>query len=55
MQAGRTLGDRLEATLRAMFSTPTQTWAFRVRKFSHNYVYYNARNTLAETYRTTTR
>lgn len=30
-------------------------WVYKIKKFSYNYVYRNCRNTLAETYRTTTK
>lgn len=55
VRPGRSFGDRLAATLRAITLNPKQTWIYRIRKFSHNYVYRNARQTLAEHYRTVTK
>lgn len=55
MQSGRTLKDRLNSVLSTLYTNPEKTWIWKIRKFSHNYVYYNCRNTLAETYRTSTK
>lgn len=52
---GRSLKNRLSHLLQLFILSPTKTWIFRVKKFSHNYVYRNCRNTLAETYRTVTK
>ena len=52
---GRTLGDRLHGLLRTLILKPKQTWIWRVKKFSYNYVYRNCRRTLAESYRTVTK
>jgi hypothetical protein len=38
-----------------MVYSPKTTWIYKVKKFSHNYVYRNSRKTLAETYRTVTK
>ena len=52
---GRTLPDRLMSLLRNFIFSHRKTWVWRVKKFSHNYVYRNCRFTLAESYRTVTR
>lgn len=52
---GRTFLNRLTSVLKVLIFSPEKTWAFRVKKFSVNYVYKNCRNTLAEHYRTTTK
>jgi len=52
---GRTLSDRLTSLLRTLILKPKQTWIWRVKKFSYNYVYRNCRRTLAESYRTVTK
>lgn len=54
MQSGRTLKDRLNSVLSTLYSSPDKTWMWKIKKFSHNYVYYNCRRTLAETYKTST-
>ncbi len=55
VRPGRSFTDRLTATLGAITLAPKKTWIYRIRKFSHNYVYRNARQTLAENYRTVTK
>lgn len=50
---GRTIYDRLSQVIKTILTSPESTWMWRVKKFSHNYVYYNCRRTLAENYRTT--
>lgn len=50
---GRTIRDRLTQVVNTILTSPESTWMWRVKKFSHNYVYYNCRRTLAENYRTT--
>jgi len=52
---GRTIHDRLSQVINTVLTSPELTWMWRVKKFSHNYVYYNCRRTLAENYRTTKR
>lgn len=47
--------QRLDFLLNQILFQPKSTWIYRIRKFSYNYVYYNCRNSLARTYRTTTR
>lgn len=49
---GRKVRDRLLNVLSSLVNTPQKTWGFRIKKFSHNYVYRNCRFTLAEHYRT---
>jgi hypothetical protein len=55
MQSGRTLQDRLNSVISVLYFNPEKTWMWKIRKFSHNYVYYNCRQTLAETYKTSTK
>lgn len=55
IRPGRSLRDRLDVTLRTLLTTPQQTWMWRIRKFSHKYVYRNCRHSLAESYRTVTK
>jgi len=55
VKPGRSLINRLDATMQTLVQNPQTTWVWKVRKFSHSYVYKNARRTLAETYRTTTK
>jgi hypothetical protein len=55
MKPGRTLTDRLRLVIQTIAQNPENTWMFKVKRFSHNYVYRNCRKTLAETYRTSTR
>lgn len=50
---GRTIHDRLSQVMSTILTSPESTWMWRVKKFSHNYVYYNCRRTLAENFRTT--
>lgn len=55
VKQGRSLTDRLDLLVKSIVSSPKSTWAYKVKKFSHNYVYRNSRQTLAETYRTSTK
>ena len=55
VKPGRSMSNRLDATFRTLWLTPEKTWIWKVRKFSHNYVYRNSRKTLAESYRTVTK
>lgn len=52
VKQGRSLEDRLNSLIQTLCISPETTWVWRVRKFSHAYVYRNSRRTLAETYRT---
>lgn len=51
----KTLEDRLNFLIRQVIFDRNNTWIYKIRKFSYNYVYYNCRYTLARNYRTTTR
>jgi hypothetical protein len=55
MMPGRAFPDRLLQLLKTFIFTPKKTLIFKVKKFSHNYVYRNCRHTLAEHYRTVTK
>lgn len=55
LKPGKTLLERLNLTLKTLLLDYEQTWMWRIKKFSHNYVYRNCRRTLAETYRTVTK
>ena len=55
VKPGRSMSNRLDATFRTLWLSPEKTWIWKVRKFSHNYVYRNSRKTLAESYRTVTK
>lgn len=52
IKPGRSLQDRVNNIIKTLVFTPKKTWMWKVKKFSHNYVYYNCRKSLAETYRT---
>ena len=55
MQPGRTLSDRVESIIAMLYSRPNSLFINKVQSFSTNYVYKNARKSLCETYRTTTK
>lgn len=55
MSPGRTFSDRLLYAVTRLTRHPRTTLIFRLKKFSTNYVYRNARLTLATTYRTVTK
>lgn len=55
VKVGRSLQDRLYNLIKLLVFNYSNTWIFRVKKFSNNYVYRNCRRTLAETYRTSTK
>ena len=55
MQPGRDFYSRLNTVLQGIVNNPNSSFMSRIRKFSYNYVYYNCRKTLAETYRTSTK
>jgi hypothetical protein len=55
MQPGRDFYSRLSNVITNVVNNPNSSFISRVRKFSYNYVYYNCRKTLAETYRTSTK
>lgn len=52
---GKTLQDRVNYIIANFLSSPEKTWVWKINKFSLNYVYYNLRNSLAETCRTSMR
>lgn len=52
LKPGRSLQNRVDGAIESLVFTPKKTWIWKVKKFSHNYVYYNCRKSLAETYRT---
>lgn len=49
---GRTIQERIDFVISNLLNAPKSTWIWRIKQFSHNYVYYNCRRTLAESYRT---
>jgi hypothetical protein len=55
LMQGRALPDRLAQLLRGFIFNPNNTWIYKIKKFSTNYVYRNCRHTLAEHYRTVTK
>lgn len=55
VRPGRNLSERLGSLVRDITNSPKNTWVFKVKNFSYNYVYRNARKTLAENYRTVTK
>lgn len=55
IKPGRHLKERLTSLIHSITVSPKSTWIYRVKKFSHNYVYRNSRQTLAENYRTVTK
>lgn len=52
---GKTLTDRMLSLLKSYLTRPDTTFIFKIRRFTHNYVFSNCKNTLASTYRTTTK
>lgn len=55
VSTGKTLQDRLNIIMKNFILTPSKTWIWKIKKFSLNYIYYNLRRSLAETYRTSLR
>lgn len=55
MHSGRTLGERLSSVVSLIYSNPNALFVNKVQSFSTNYVYWNARKSLCETYRTSTK
>lgn len=55
LKPGRTLAERLNNLIISLTQTPKSTWVYKVKKFSHNYVYRNSRRTLADNYKTVTK
>jgi hypothetical protein len=54
IKPGKTFNKRLLALLTSVFFDIKTVWPYKIKKFSHNYVYRNCRKTLAESYITTT-
>jgi len=52
---GKTLSDRILNLLKGYMSSTNNTFIFKIRRFTHNYIFNNCKNTLASTYRTTTK
>ena len=55
IKPGRNFKERLTTLIQTITSSPELTWIFKVKKFSHNYIYRNSRKTLAENYRSVTK
>jgi hypothetical protein len=55
LTSGKKLKIRMLNLIHSVVYKPKATWIYKVKKFSHNYVYKNAKNTLAETYKTVTK
>jgi hypothetical protein len=55
LKPGKKLYERLWNLTQSIVYEPNLTWIFKIKKFSHNYIYRNAKNTLAENYRTITK
>lgn len=55
LKPGKTLNERLELLIKTLIYSPKTTWIYKIKKFSHNYVYRNSRKTLAENYKTVTK
>lgn len=53
--SGKTWQMRVITVLRNFFFNTTSTWIWKIKKFSLNYVYFNLRKTLGETYKTSMR
>ena len=51
---GHTFSRRLHSLLISLLSETKTLWPYKIKKFSHNYVYRNCRKTLAESYVTST-
>lgn len=50
--AGKTLKERLDIVLHNFIKNPYSSLAWKIKRFSLNYGYYNLRHSLLETYRT---
>ena len=55
ISSGKTLQERLNNVLCNFITNPHATWIWKIKKFSLNYVYFNLRRTLGETYKTSMR
>lgn len=54
-KSGRTNSSRISDVIQDLFLNHTNLTVWNVKRFSHNYVYYNSLSTLGATYRTTKR
>jgi ribosomal protein S7 len=55
MQQGKTFDARVAAVISTLYESPSSLFINKVQKFSINYVYWNSRKSLCETYRTVTK
>lgn len=55
ISSGKTLEERVYNVLRNFIINTQLTWIWKIKKFSLNYVYFNLRKTLGETYKTSMR
>lgn len=55
LKTGKTLHNRFQTLFNDILFNPHNTWVYKVKRFSYNYVYRNCRSTLAENYRTSTK
>ena len=55
ISSGKTLLNRLNHVLTNFVFNTKSTWIWKIKKFSLNYVYFNLRRILGETYRTSMR
>lgn len=55
VSSGKTFKDRVLSIISNFFLATTNTWIWKIKKFSLNYVYFNLRKTLGETYLTSMR
>jgi hypothetical protein len=53
-KSGHNFNKRLKTLLVSLLFDPKTLWPYKIKKFSHNYVYRNCRKTLAESYVTST-
>lgn len=47
---GKSLIFRLESFFKLLLKSPLDMWIYKIKKFSHNYVFRNCKNTLCEDY-----
>jgi hypothetical protein len=53
--SGKSVGHRVDYVLHNFLTNPHLSLVWKIKKFSLNYTYYNLRNSLLETYRTSSR
>lgn len=53
INAGKTLNERIFSVIHNFLINPNNSLIWKIKKFSLNYTYYNLRNSLLETYKTT--